>query len=254
MSLSFFEGFTNKNDAAKYAIMDIIDHSGASGSWNLKAGLAEQGFDYSTATVGRLLKELDADGYTEIQGKKGRIMTSAGKEFYLKTRDRLASENTKRDIFRSVRIRSFDELIDLVTTRRMLETEAVSYAIQRGTPEQLEAIKATLKAHSNAVSAKEDPTQTAMDFHSAIAIAANNKALYATISLLIMEEEKLETKFVKLTTREKGSEYIIDHENIYNAICARNQQDAASLMYNHLSRILDTIRLQAAGPDNPFDT
>lgn len=64
-----------------FSILRVLDkHQGIVGSTELARQLLSYGIDLSERTVRYYLKLLDEKGLTQVQGKKGRIITDAGRE------------------------------------------------------------------------------------------------------------------------------------------------------------------------------
>ena len=64
------------------------------------------------------------------------------------------------------------------------------------------------------------------------------------LSMLIYEERNLEQGMEKLVTRERGSDYVVEHNDICAAIAQRNKEQAVALMESHLNALLDAVREQ----------
>lgn len=79
---------------------------------------------------------------------------------------------------------SIDAVIQMVEVRRALEAEAAGLAAARCTPEGLAQIKAAMQALSQAVAAGGDGVAEDVGFHTAIAEAAGNPFLLATLAYL----------------------------------------------------------------------
>ncbi|MDL2293325.1 FCD domain-containing protein [Ruminococcaceae bacterium OttesenSCG-928-D13] len=231
-----------KDETLRYFLLDYIGRQARPvGAWRLKEELGAIGVSCSSATIGRILSELDAAGITVNHGRRGRALTDAGLAWVAQHKRRLDDDKARDTIFNMVKTNSFMELLDMLKTRRMLETEAAHSAAHRSSLHQQEVIRQALAAHKQAVETGADPTSTALAFHQAVAAASCNKALDATISLILLEEDKLEARFPRLNTREKGPDYAPEHQAIYQAICGRRHQEAANLMYQHINRLIETV-------------
>ena len=66
----------------------------------------------------------------------------------------------------------------------------------------------------------------------------------AVLSLLVFEEKQIEATIEVLRTREMGSVYVVEHDDIMQAIREHNPQRAESLMEAHMQAILDEVEKQ----------
>lgn len=227
--------FDNRKDYITYLIMKCIEQSkGAVGSWALRENLLENGVDCSTATVGRYLKDLDYKEYTFPCGNQGRILTPLGKAQIATLDLSINRYEVQSKLAREVQVNSYEELIDLINTRKALEMEACAQACVRATENDLKLLKKALSDHQACVDNNEDPTDTAFNFHEVIGQICHNKFLYAMLDMLFFEEKKMESRFETLVTRERGKSYVKEHWQITEAIAARDSWKAAQLMSKHI--------------------
>lgn len=128
------------------------------------------------------------------------------------------------------------EVLNLLETRIILETEAARLAALRANDEnlvhikeQLDRLKDTQKDHY--VGHQED-----IDFHLAIAKASHNPILYQNIeNMLRLYEKAIRFSLMKnMGISEKRAQVLKEHEQIYNAICERNGEKSKNNMNEHL--------------------
>ena len=71
----------NLNDNQLFLILNAIQESKVPiGSGRLLEKLKKNGFNISLSTMGRILEEIDDDGYIKKDGYKGRVITKLGEE------------------------------------------------------------------------------------------------------------------------------------------------------------------------------
>jgi hypothetical protein len=238
--------FSNNTDVTIYLLMKMISESAVPmGAWVLNEQLLNNGVKSSVATVGRYLKMLDYRNHTIRKGFEGRILTPEGIEA-LNELDALIDRALMQNKFsHSIRVNEYRDLLDLIHARKALESEAARLAAQNATDEELEELLVVLRLHRKYVEENQDPTEQALAFHSTIAKISHNKFIAALLNMLIFEEKKIEAKFEKLVTRERGRVYIQEHEKITNAIIERDAEYAAKLMDSHISELYQAIGKQA---------
>lgn len=157
-------------------------------------------------------------------------------------------ENTHQDIIGHFTNRIFSEqydLTELYDMRKVLETQAVVWAVRRATPEQIsymnELISETREKLSH--SPKED-TQILTDhdtkFHNALAEASGNKVLVRVMQNLLDLIE--ETRNRAFTIPGRGSKSLDDHQKIVDAIRNHDTDNARQAMYHHLESVEEDIK------------
>ncbi|MGI6685896.1 MAG: FCD domain-containing protein [Bacillota bacterium] len=230
--------FNSKSEVIKYRILDYLKESKAAiGSWSLQAMLSMEGERISTATIGRLLKTLDAEGLTEQDSGRGRVITPKGEEFICQISEKIVQARLHYNIIAASNPYVLKDLIDLVGARKALECEAARLAAKRATPYHLEMIRNALNNHYIVIEKGHDPSFAALDYHDAIITASQNKFIIATLGLLNYQNRRLEKRIAKLETRERGSQYVAEHELITKAIENRDAENAGKLMWTHMEAV-----------------
>jgi GntR family transcriptional repressor for pyruvate dehydrogenase complex len=137
----------------------------------------------------------------------------------------------------------FDDIVQLLEVRKILEVETAALAAVRATPEDLAEIKRALISMLEEVSAGGIGEVGDAAFHFSIAQAANNPILIRLMNTI----SDLLTKTFR-TSRQKL--FLIDnmptllhqsHYEIYEAIVARNPRLARRKMQEHLSMVEDFL-------------
>lgn len=237
--------FRKKAQIIEYLLMDCLrENDKPVGSYVLKNYLDSRGANSSTATVGRYLKDLDDQGYTVRHSNQGRLLTPLGRSHIHAWDEKLERIYYRNAISDAMNISKYEELLDMIRIRVALETEMTRQAAQRAKEEDIAYIYETLARHQQAVDANLDPTDTALEFHLAVAKASHNKSAIAIFDLLILEEKRVEKRFEELVTRERGGVYVVDHKEIAEEIKNKNADNAANLMAVHVEDIYINISRQ----------
>lgn len=238
--------FKNRSDMVHYLLMRTIrDNGEAIGSWTLKAELEGVGLDCSTATIGRHLKDMDSREFTVRKSNQGRVLTPLGiarLERYEESLTRAVFSDAVSD---ALRVNRFEELVDLLRTRQALETEVARQAAGRYVDADRDVLMRALGEHQDCIDHNLDPTNPALDFHSALVQLSHNKFMIAILDMLIHEERRIELLFVDLVTRERGKAYVADHALIAEAVLQRDGERASTLMNQHMGKICRDIIFQA---------
>lgn len=237
--------FKNQADSIMYLIARSIAQSdGPVGSWSLKIELDANGVECSTATIGRYLKMLDVKGFTIQKSNQGRVLTPSGKIWLDGMKNRIDRAQMRDNISRTIHVNEYAEMVDLMQVRKLIEVDAARLAAENATDEDIRRLEATLQLHHRYVEDNVDPVDPALDFHLAVTQASHNKFMAAVLSLLVFEEKQIEATIEVLRTREMGSVYVVEHDDIMQAIREHNPQRAESLMEAHMQVILDEVEKQ----------
>ena len=240
-----FGVFKTQADVMMYLIAHAIAQKEEPvGSWSLKIELESKGIESSTATIGRYLKTMDARGYTIQKSNQGRILTPAGRIWLDGLENRLTRAKVRDDVSRAIHVNEYTEMVDLMKVRKLIEVEAARLAAQNAKEEDLKRLEETLNTHHQYVEENRDPVDPALDFHLAVAQASHNKFMAAVLSLLAFEEKQIEATIEELRTREMGSIYVVEHDQIMEAIREHDIQKAGELMENHMQAIVSEVEKQ----------
>ena len=239
--------FKTRADLMMYLIArSIAQTDGPVGSWSLKNDLDSCGVECSTATIGRYLKLLDSKDYTQQRSNQGRVLTPAGRAWLDRQENRVTRAKIRDDVSRTMHVNEYTEMVDLVRMRKLIEVEAARLAAQNADEEDIKRLEETLELHHQYVRENEDPVDPALDFHLAVTRAGHNKFMLAVLSLLALEEKQIEATIEELRTREMGSVYVVEHDQIAKAIREHDSERAAKLMEDHMQAILHAVENQAA--------
>ncbi|WP_113970134.1 FadR/GntR family transcriptional regulator [Rossellomorea aquimaris] len=136
-----------------------------------------------------------------------------------------------------------DDVKQLLEVRRILEVGAVEAAASRRTEEQLKEIKTALDQMQSA-SDEELGEEADFRFHMAIAKASQNELLTGLMNNVseMMVTTMRETRRLWLYSKKSTLDRLYqEHQNIYEAIEAKDGQKAQQLMLNHLHSVEEVL-------------
>ncbi len=176
----------------------------------------------SRPPIREALHSLKALGLVEIRGGGGA---------YLKT-----DVDIITDHFRVKALLAEYNALELIEARMMLETQTVTLAIERGTEEDLAAVKEAADrcaAYDN--SSEERQSELDFNFHLAIAEASHN----AVLAEMLKATRALMLNINALNVREPGHKEQSDrfHASIYQAIKNKREKAAVKMIREHISTI-----------------
>lgn len=133
-------------------------------------------------------------------------------------------------------------LKDLFEIRKVLESEAVIWAAERATNDQLNRLQSIL---DDAFTYKDDLKilgERDAQFHVGLAEASQNLVLVRL--MLTMLDLLSESRMESLSIQNLPQQSLVDHQSIVEAIKQKNGQLAKQQMLAHLTRVEESIRFR----------
>jgi GntR family transcriptional repressor for pyruvate dehydrogenase complex len=218
----------------------ILDASGPVGARMAAQELQDRGHKVSEATVSRIFARLDELGLTVPVGAKGRVLTGSGRRYIERRIDR---DRRARQFDRAFDLRTVEEIVEWLTARQLLESQAAKLAADRATPEQLAGLERSVEELQDKMSAGEDPTPVGLSFHELLADAAASPIFMALISSLYSPSLVQVERALDVILRSRGSmaDSVADHRRVMNALRKRDAPAAGRAMSQHLGRLLREV-------------
>jgi len=186
--------------------------------------LAEQ-FGVSRPTIREAMIALEIAGRVEIRSGSGVYVADADSQGFGKLPDEAPGP------------------LELLEARYYFEGEAAALAAERATDGEVKAIEKAFRAMTAENKRSERHEEADERFHTLIAKASGNSAIYATIrqfwewrrltELSVFFHEKLRSQGIKPLVR--------DHRAVLEAIRTRDAEAARSAMRSHLQNVIDAI-------------
>ena len=229
--------FKSKAELIRFLILYILKSSqNTTGSWILNNQLNLMGVKTSLATVGRILKELDCEGLTCLEGNQGRAITVRGAEYLASQQDEIRKAHLNNQLLDSVKIDSVKQLIDLFHVRIIMEIEAVKLATVNANAKDWARLKNIVQQADANVDDLASVTMLNADFHKEIARIANNRCLSSMVDILMDEQWSIEDCFnvQQGYHNDSNARY---HKLILEAMMEGNAEKGAKRMRQHLDAL-----------------
>jgi GntR family transcriptional repressor for pyruvate dehydrogenase complex len=228
-------------EARELVILTAIgDSSAPLGCGSLAKALQDAGWTVGEATVGRMLRELETRRLLTKVGRQGRRLAEPGRvrlrELLLRQRQ-LENGQVIQEMLKRA---SQEELLEVLVARRAVEAETAALAAQRADAAALDAIRAAVDISRDHADHAAYSSTDDVRFHMAVAAAAGNRILAATLDM-IRQAEWLFPAFLHIRQRTSGR-VMVDHAAIYQAIQARDPWSARSMMVAHLEQVMADVR------------
>jgi GntR family transcriptional repressor for pyruvate dehydrogenase complex len=225
----------------EHTLLHLLDATGGpAGSGTLMERLDELGFRVSEPTVGRFLRALDRRGLTERVSNKGRGLTDAGRARLRELCDDESRVRHEREVVRSVRATTLEEIVEVLIARRALERETARLAAERATDEDIARLEETVREQRAALKTGRVAADADVRFHAQVAQAGRNRVLAAAIELI--RRDKQVTLALDEMLRRTTHRYAVGHEGIVAAIRSRDPEAAERAMLEHLDTVIADVR------------
>lgn len=238
-------------DGLNYRDFQMLDCIGSSasplGAWVMKERLAANGLQVSTTTIGRRLKELEAQGYVVQQSNLGRVLTKKGTDYLQHVNYILRKSRLTQDIIETVSVTHYLQLVNIYQARRGLETEAARLAASSATAEDLRELRENTrqyKALSHSDAPDHEILQVSLEFHYIIAKICKNQFISLLLNMILNENAQFEKTLKNPMIYNQSDLYADEHDEITDAIAAGDCERAAALMMEHMNSIINREEAQ----------
>ncbi len=211
------------------------------GASALAAALQQEGVHVSSATAGRLLGDLEEQGYLVQVSNKGRVLSEQGKAFLEDFQEQEHLQGLAFQLLQEIRWGNTEEMIGVLVARRAIERETCRLAALHATEREAEEILTFAEILEQGESFSERHAAV-MDhkFHEALALASGNAVLLAALRLI----HRGPSFWRSLANVRSDKRYSIrgDHLSIAQAVVDRNPDEAERVLLEHLDKIIDAVK------------
>jgi DNA-binding FadR family transcriptional regulator len=222
-------------------ILHIVQNSNVPiGSWALVALLEEKGLVYSTATIGRILHQLEQQGYLEKKGYRGRVITKKGEIAIAKASRFKEMESYKEKLDDMMNSDVLQHFLMVLEARKTIERETTRLAALNITEKEFNALKALESKRIADHKRAQRHASYDRSFHQLIARASRNEILIIFSQILSMLSDKTEL-FDYMRTK-TDTPYYIGHRKILEALEQKNPGSAEKRMIEHIDTLIEDVR------------
>lgn len=209
-------------------------------------------FSLSQATIGRKLMEFDLEGYTSLEGRKGRVITEAGRRRLAELEKQLNRHQVNSRLLKALNEDRQGALLDVLVARRALERETAGLAAERVTEEDIRLLQGSIAKQNAALAEGRIPYEEDKSFHMLIARISGNLVLLHALELVWQEAVHLPaTADIRKSV---GGVLAVDHRNILDAIAKGSRDAAADAMTGHIDHLIqDVYRYCLSQREEPAD-
>ncbi len=196
------------------------------------------------ATIGRVMNQLEQEGYLQKVSNKGRILSDRGIAYLKSASERQNREEAADSLIRSSSSLSLDRLIEILEIREDLERRSARLACRNATDSELESLNGIMLEYLYDINNGGDGSSQDLKFHLTLARYSQNKTLHQLLTLLLTTHHAYaDFAFHSESFLIKQAE---GHHTIIQALIERDPDKAADAMAKHLDNLLFSLREKAA--------
>ena len=230
----------DRDEVVKDLLLLIQEAAEPLGAGALRWGLQERGHGLSEATVGRLLGDLEAQGFLEKDRNKGRRLTPEGRKHLALLEQASVRDSAARDFVDSVLSQDRDRILELLEARRAVEQETARLAAQHATEEDVEDLRRSVQVLETQALEGRGVSEEDTRFHRVLARAGGNRLLGAAVDLL--RQNPFYARELEIIRREVGRGQNPDHRRILEAVEQHDSELAELAMRRHLDNLMEDCR------------
>jgi GntR family L-lactate dehydrogenase operon transcriptional regulator len=218
----------------------LAEEAGPLGSGTLLERLQELDYGGSEPTIGRFLRTLDRRGLTTRMSNRGRMLTDAGHRRLHQHCEAEAQRFYERELIRTIRPTTTDDLLDVLVARRALEREIARLAAEHATAEDVACLEEAIQAQRVALTTIGVAIDADITFHALLAQAAGNRVLAAAIDLI--RRDRQATLQLDAILKYTDHKWVVGHERILRAVKRGAPAAAERAMLEHIDALIADVR------------
>ncbi|MEU5836114.1 FCD domain-containing protein [Streptomyces diacarni] len=232
-------------EGAMLALLQLM--SGSSdplGTRNAQRELARRGRELSESSVSRLLREMDARGWTEPVGTKGRTLAVEGRR---RAAEAVLTHRAKDSLHNAVR--DTKDLLDLLRARLAVESAVAGDAARAPREGQLERLRGLCVQHARVVGSAPMIEQPGLQFHRAVVEMSTNKILGVAAEMMLAPQlDRVEAVLdTVLATRRDEEKVVAEHQAVADRIAGRDPVGAEEAMRAHFEAMIAAVETSIVG-------
>jgi GntR family transcriptional regulator, transcriptional repressor for pyruvate dehydrogenase complex len=200
----------------------------------------QQKMEVSQATIGRKLKEFDMRGLTQRIGFRGRNLTTTGESHLQELLNSVEMSRQSEVLLRTVRLSDGEKLIQVLEARRALEKECARLATMRMKASDIGMLQEIVEKQRTAIEHGHSGSVENLEFHETIARLSQNDVLIEALRLVRSKSQL--TLLVDTIRKKVGGVLVQDHQEIVEAMKARNPEQAEYAVAVHIDRLITDVR------------
>jgi GntR family transcriptional regulator, transcriptional repressor for pyruvate dehydrogenase complex len=197
--------------------------------------LGARGVVLSESSVSRLLREMDARGWTTPVGTKGRVLSTEGRR---QAAESVLSDRTSASLKHPVK--DVEDLLDLLRARRAVESAVAGDAARHPDEKSLVALESLCDLHHQRIGEAPMIEQPGLTFHRTIVEMCGNRMLKVAGEMMLAPHlDRVESVLdTILATRRAEQQVVAEHRDVYECIRSSDPVGAEEAMRAHFDAMI----------------
>lgn len=218
--------------------------AGPLGTRHAQRELEERGHVLSESSVSRLLRDMDARGWTIPVEAKGRVLSPEGRR---RAAEAVLARRASNSLLRP--ISNVDDLLDLLRARSAIESAIAADAARSPEENSLDALGLICRRHADLVGTAPMNEQPGLQFHRSMVEMSTNRMLKGAAGMLLGPHfDHIESVLDSiLATRRDEERVVIEHERILDRLRERDPAGAEAAVKAHFEAMIAATELSIVG-------
>lgn len=192
-----------------------------------------------SATIGRILIELERDGFLKKESNKGRVITPKGKKYLEEKNNLHIKMSAAHNIINTGSDSKSSNLKEVLELRKLLEGYAAMKCAQNCSDEQIAVLENLNAVYVEEIKNSNTGSAEDLKLHLKIAEFSGNETLKNMLRLLLTDNASYESFSNAAYCRNRL--YLNEHDMIISAIKNKDSKGAKKEMEKHLERVTQNI-------------
>ena len=191
------------------------------------------------ATIGRLMRSAEEEGYLVSVSNKGRCITEKGRMYLDEVNSVKAKHVAAEQLIGYTTQSRASNMKEILEVRRLLEPYAARLACEHMTDADIYELESRILARDMDLRQGKPGAEPDLHLHLLIAKCCGNMAIYHMLTLLLTENNSY-ILFSNMTNKLNFSE-LTKHDKILDAIMRRDAEGAYQAMQAHIDKLLQCV-------------
>ncbi|WP_329248618.1 FCD domain-containing protein [Actinoallomurus sp. NBC_01490] len=218
--------------------------SGPLGTRNAQRELASRGMELSESSVSRLLRQMDARGWTTPVGTKGRTLSREGRR---RAAEAVLAHRASNSLQHAVR--DAKDLLDLLRARLAVESAVAGDAARAPEGDQLQRLQDLCDQHVRVVGRAPMIEQPGLRFHRGVVEMSTNRMLKVAAEMMLAPHlDRVEAVLdTILATRRDEEKVVAEHQAVLDRIRRQDPAGAEEAMRAHFEAMIAAVETSIVG-------
>jgi len=224
------------------AVLSAVETIGKPvGANMLTRNLEQTGVQVSFATAGRMLAELEGEGYlTKNSEKAGRLLSEKGVQFLADLRQEARNAEFAQELVDKLTQRDSKTIIDVLVARLAIEKQIARLVAATATEDDLQGLRECV-LNEQVARDWDKVVEFDDEFHFRLAKVAGNSVLEAVLSFIKRDPDI--PKILAFIRKQEGYRFGKEHLEIVTALQTRDPDRAEETIANHINKIISDINV-----------